>query len=406
MTFDGATVLMVGASFSQRRAIRRLRELGARVVAVDGDPEAPGLAEADIGEVVDFADIEAVVAAGRRHGIDGVLTVASDRAVPIVAAVAESLRLPGIGSETARVMTNKIAMRERLAAHGVPQPRFFPVRKPDDLAAAVATLSFPAVLKASDTGGQRGLFKIEHQDEASERLAETLSFSRSGEAILEEFHAGLELNAMVVARGGQPRVLTLSDRLRPPGPGFGVGWIHLYPASLSEEMRPEAEQVAAAATVACGLGEGIAFPQLLVSDDGRVRVVEIGARIAAGQMADLVRQAIGVDLVVVALCQALGKPVPDELVRPRFSRPLAIRFLTAAPGPLPTGKVRRITGLDRVLAAPGVAEAELYLEVGETIRAVQLDIDRRGYVLAFGATSTEALERADSAARLLVVDTE
>ena len=41
------TVLFVGAGRHQRRAILRARELGLRVVAVDRNPDAPGLAEAD-----------------------------------------------------------------------------------------------------------------------------------------------------------------------------------------------------------------------------------------------------------------------------------------------------------------------------------------------------------------------
>src|SRR6185437_10512926 len=85
------TVLFVGAGRHQRRAIARVRELGARVVAADRNPEAPGLADTDVAEVVDFADVEALAEVGRRHGVAGVLTVASDRAVPIVAAAAELL---------------------------------------------------------------------------------------------------------------------------------------------------------------------------------------------------------------------------------------------------------------------------------------------------------------------------
>jgi biotin carboxylase len=395
--------MIVGAGFSQRPAIARMRAAGARVVAVDADPDAPGFADADVAEVIDFAEIPQIVEAARRGRVDGVLTVASDRAVPIVAAVADALGLPGIGPETARVMTNKIAMRERLAAHGLAQPRFVPIRN-GSAASATASVSYPAVLKAADSGGQRGLFKIERPHEVAERLPETLAVSSSREALLEEFHDGLELNAMVVVRGGEPLVLTLSDRLRPPGDGFGVGWIHLYPASLSAAQRGAAERLAAEAAVACGLGDGIAFPQLLVCADGEIRVVEIGARIAAGQMADLVNHAVGVDLVAVALLQALGRPVPDELVAKRREQPLAIRFLTASPGPLPTGTVRAVSGLERVRGAPGVVEADLYLELGETIRPVRLDIDRRGYVIALGATSAEALERAEAAAALLVVE--
>ena len=142
---------------------------------------------------------------------------------------------------------------------------------------------------------------------------------------------------------------------------------------------------------ALGLRDGIAFPQLIVSDDGSVRVVEVAARIPGGQMADLVRHAVGVDLVEVALRQALGEPIPDELALPRFKQPLAIRFLTAEPGPLPTGKVTRIGSLEPVLAAEGVVQADTYLQVGETIRPVRLDGDRRGYVIATADTSVEAL---------------
>jgi hypothetical protein len=155
-----------------------------------------------------------------------------------------------------------------------------------------------------------------------------------------------------------------------------------------------------------GLENGIAFPQLLVDDDGSVRVVEVAARIPGGQMADLVRHAVGVDLADVALRFALGEPVPDELVEPSISQPLAIRFLTARPGPLPTGKVTRIGPLEPVLAAEGIVQAETYLQVGETIRPVRLDGDRRGYVIAVADTSVEALERAERAARLLEVDVE
>ncbi|HEY6053945.1 MAG TPA: hypothetical protein VIU86_08435, partial [Gaiellaceae bacterium] len=87
-------------------------------------------------------------------------------------------------------------------------------------------------------------------------------------------------------------------------------------------------------------------------------------------------------------------------------QPLAIRFLTAQPGPLPTGKVVRIGSLDPVLASPGVVQAETYLQVGETIRPVRLDGDRRGYVIAVGDTTPQALARAEQAAMLLEVEVE
>jgi biotin carboxylase len=400
------TVLFIGAGRHQRRAIVRARELGLRTVAVDRNPEAPGLAEAGTGHVLDFRDVESVTEIGRREAVDGVLTVSADRAVPAVAAVAEALGLPGIGTETAHRMTHKIAMRRTLADAGLPQPGFAAVRTLHEARAAAETVGFPAVLKPADSGGQRGVFRLDSAADLERHLHAALAESPTHEAIVEAYEEGLELNGLVVVREGEPELLTLSDRLRPPGIGFGVGWIHVYPSTLYGDTLAEAERVAVGAVHALGLRDGIAFPQLIAEEHGRVSVVEVAARIPGGQMADLAAHAVGVDLVEIALRQALGEEIPDELVRPRRQQPLTIRFLTAEPGPLPAGKVRSVSGLERVRAFPGVVQADVFLSEGEEVRPVRLDGDRRGYVIAVGETSLEALERAEAACRLLDVEVE
>lgn len=399
-----AAILFLGASISQVAAIRQARASGFRVVAVDADPEAVGFADADVAESVDFTDVGRVLEVARRHKIDAVVAISTDRAVPIAAAVSETLGLSGIGTETALVMTDKAAMRERLQQASVPQPAFAVLNDHADPAWQLDTIGCPAVLKPIDSGGQRGLYRIESHASLAEHLPLSLACSRSGRAILERYVEGRELNGIIVARDGEPTLLTLSDRLRPPGAGFGVGWIHLYPSELEPAHLQTAGDVAVAAVRALGLRTGIAFPQLLVTDTGEVAVVEVAARIPAGQMADLVRLGTGIDLVDIALHQALGKPVSDAMITARFHRPIAISFLTATPGILPTGTVISIDGLDRVRASPGVLQADTYLQIGETIRPVQVDADRRGYVIATADTASEALELARRATHHLHVE--
>ena len=400
------SLLFVGAGRHQRRAITQARDRGIRVVAVDRNPDAAGLEAADVAEVVDFADVDAVEEVGRRHGVDGALTVSADRAVPVVAAVTERLGLPSIGTDVAHRMTHKIAMRRTLAEEGIPQPPFAAVRSLAEGRAAIDAVGLPAVLKPVDSGGQRGVFRIDDPGDMESHLHSALAESPAREAIIEGFVEGTEMNGIAIARGGDVTLLTLSDRLRPPGIGFGVGWIHVYPASIHSDQLELAERVAERSVAALGLRDGVAFPQLIASPDGGVAVVEVAARIPGGQMSDLVRHAVGVDLVELALRFALGEPVPDELALPRYSQPLAIRFLTASPGPLPTGLVTRVGPLDAVRASPGVVQAETYLVEGETIRPVRLDGDRRGYVIATADTSIQALARAETAARLLEVEVE
>jgi biotin carboxylase len=398
------SVLFVGAGRHQRRAIAQARERGLRVVAVDRNEAAPGLALADAAEVVDFTDVGAVTEVARRERVDGVLTVSADRAVPVVAGVAEALRLSGIGTETAQRMTHKLVMRDTLAAAELPQPPYAALRSEHDVDAALTLVGFPAVLKPVDSGGQRAVFRVDRREDVDRNLEEAIAESPTRTAMLEEFVDGTEMNGIVIARDGEPSLLTLSDRLRPPGIGFGVGWIHVYPPSVNGSSLDLSERIAVDSVRALGMRDGIAFPQLIAAPDGRVVVVEVAARIPGGQMADLVRHAVGVDLVEVALRLALGEPVPDEVALPRFRQPLAIRFLTAEPGPLSTGRVTRVGSLDRVLAADGVVQAETYLELGETIRPVRRDGDRRGYVIAVADTSHEALARAEHAMGLLEVE--
>ncbi len=400
------SVLFVGAGRQQRRAIARARELGLHVVAVDRNPDAPGLAEADVAEVVDFLDVEAVVRVARNARVRGVLTISSDRAVPVVAAVTEALGLAGIGTETAHVMTHKVAMRRRLAEHGVRQPRFAAARTLGGARAALRRVGLPAVLKPADSAGQRGVFLLESAGDLERHLHGALAESPTGEVIVERYHEGLEVNTLVVMRGGEPALVMVSDRLRPQGRGFGAAITHLYPSTLFGPALEAVEGLAGAAPRALGLRDAVAYSQLLSSGAGSAVVVEVAARTPAGQQVEAALYGAGVDLVEVVLRQAVGEDVPDGLLQPRFTQPLAVYFLTAEPGTLPTGRVSRVSGLDRVHAAPGVVQADVYLVEGEVIRPVQRDGDRRGYVIAVADTNLEALDRAKKAARLLEVEVE
>jgi biotin carboxylase len=397
------TVLFLGAGRHQRAAIRRAKALGLRVAAIDGNPDAIAFPDADIAEAVNFVEIPQAIEFAQRSRPDGVLTITSDRAVVAVASVAEALGLPGIGVDVALGLTNKVVMRRRLEAAGIEQPRFGSAHTLEEAREACEHVGFPLVIKPADSGGQRGVFRLDSVASLDELFPQSLELSRTGEVIVEEFVEGTEMNSMAIVRDGVVMHLTLSDRHRPPGPGFAVGWIHAYPAGLNEEGTARAEEMIDRTAAALGLRTGIIFPQLIAQPDGRILMIEVAARIPGGQMADLVWHAVGVDLVEVALRFALGEEVTDELAAPKFKQPVSIRFFTAQPGPLPVGKVKSPASLTRVLTAPGVVAADSYIVPGETIRPVQRDGDRRGYVIALGATGPEALQRSEDAAALVDV---
>jgi L-amino acid ligase C-terminal domain 2 len=65
--------------------------------------------------------------------------------------------------------------------------------------------------------------------------------------------------------------------------------------------------------------------------------------------------------------------------------------------------VTRVGRLGAVRSSPGVLAAGLYFDAGTTIRPVQVDADRRGYVAATAESPDRALELADEASDKLDV---
>ena len=399
-------VLFVGAGREQRPAIVRARERGYRVVAVDEDARAEGLGHADVAEVADLDNGSALAELARRHGVDGVLTVALDQAAPAVADAAERVGLPSIGPATAHRFSHMLALRRTLAEEGVPQPAYAAVRSLAEGRAAIDVVGLPAVLKPADADRQRGLFRIDEPGDLESHLHASLAESPTHEAVLESYVDGVEMNAVVVARGGTPRLVCLSDRLRPSGEGFGVAWAHIHPAAIHSDQLAAAERLAERTVSVLGLRDGIALVQLVATSERALSVLGASTGVPGGRLAELAWHAVGVDLLDLALLFALGEEVPDEAMLPRGGQPVAIRFLAGAPGSLPTGRVARVGALGPVLSADGVLDAEVLLAAGDVVRPLRRADDRHGYVLATGPTTVEALANADDAAGLLVIEVE
>ena len=105
--------VLIGGSRSQLGLLEQARALGHEVCVVDGADTAPLLADADLGIVHDFSDVEGVLAALRERGVEpeAVATMGSDQAVLPTARLAARLELPGLPIETEEIVSDKRRMR-------------------------------------------------------------------------------------------------------------------------------------------------------------------------------------------------------------------------------------------------------------------------------------------------------
>src|SRR5262245_5890145 len=160
MALAGKKLLILTAGMWQVPVIARAKELGLTVIATDQNSAAPGLALADVSELVSCLDRDAVLAVARKHRVDGVVAEQTDVAVVTAAHVAQELGLPGIDVDTALRATNKWLMREACRRAGVPIPKYRKVKSPDEARQAAEEIGLPVVVKPVDGQSSKGVAKV------------------------------------------------------------------------------------------------------------------------------------------------------------------------------------------------------------------------------------------------------
>jgi biotin carboxylase len=373
------------------------------VIAADRDPAAPGFAFADRRAIISVEDEPQLDRLATAERVDGLIAPGIDWPVAIGARIAERLVLPHpIDPATAVLATSKLKQRERFAEAGVPHPRHVVCATLPEAAAAASGFGYPCVVKAPDRQGQKGLVLVPDDSVIADAFELALGESRSSVVLVEELVPGREVTVNAFSVDGRFNPLTITDRVVAQPPAFGVALAHVWPSSLAPDEIGAAVEAARAAADAVGVREGPAYTQVVVGERG-AHVVELAARLGGGHDAELCRAALDVDLNGLALAAALGRPVPEEALRPVAAAGGAVvRFLVPEPGEL-----QEVLGVAEAEAMPGIVWVRVYCAPGAVLGPLRRGSDRVGAVLAVGDTREEALERADRAAdcvRLVTAD--
>jgi biotin carboxylase len=382
-------ILIVAAGTQQAGVIAKAREQGYFTVAVDGNPKAPGFACADVAETLDILNPAELVRVGREQAVDAVYA-ATETAVEAAAQASLELDLPGLSTEVAFRVRNKLAMREALRAQGVPGPSFRGAQSVEEAEAAAQEIGLPVVVKPVDACGSRGVQRVDYIEDVSLAFVQALKHSRSKAVLLEAFMAGEEYNVYGLVFEGVYRPAGIAGKERSAPPYHYNTGIQM-PAVVDAGTRDALVEAAETALRAIGFESGTALVEAIVTSEGP-RIVEISGRSAAGRVAtDLIPFAFGLDYVADSLRVALGE-APRE--RQQYERGCALYWV-----PSHSGVVSRIEGLNGARDMPGVREVSIAVQPGDVLGHV-VDCatrDRIGYVLATGETAEEAVRNAKAA---------
>lgn len=397
-------LLILGAGSDQAQAINIARSMGYYVLTTDRNPEAPGVQLADKFCKISTNDLEKTLAFAQKEKVNGITTVASENSIPVIARVAEKMNLPGIGYETAIAATNKIVMKRAFVETGADTPAFREINAQEELQEFIKQYAGPWVIKPSNCSGQRGITFFRNPAELKKYYKNALEFATDGKVIIEQFIEGPEINICASVNDGRVKFLSLSDRITDPYKNFGIAVRHLVPARLNQEEKTKIEKLAIAGIRAIKLNTGIAYPQVIMGKNGP-QLIEIAARMPGGKNREIAMYHSGIDMIRVAILQALGiKFTDEEIITEEIYPATAVRFITRNDIDPGISEIREIYGLEDAREMKGIKEVFIYLKTGQKIPALTNSTARFGGIIAVGNSREDAMNNAEEAFKKIIIN--
>jgi len=376
-------LLVVGAGFGQLPAIEKAKQMGLEVITVDRNPEALGMKLADHSYPVDIIYKEGVLEIAEMHQINGIMTMQSDLPVPTIGFINDKLGLNGVSLQVANNCSHKIEMRMRLTDRDCDQPKYKVTKTEAEILSSISYIGLPCVIKAPNSSGSRGIVKVNEIRTVRDALSEALSYSRGNEVLVEEYISGLEFGAQTFSEKGECiLVLMHNDTISKPPYMIPVG--HSFPFNfLSQEEREVFEQDIKRAVNAIGIQEGPANVDLILDENtNAVKIIEIGARIGATCLPELVTYHTGIDWVKAAISNSIGEKADLTLVN---ELPVAALIIES----LQDGKFHEYS-FSTNIDSENLLEFEVTAKKGEVVSKLRKGTDRIGKVIVKGETVLEA----------------
>lgn len=326
------TVLCLSSAVKGQRLIRALKAAGCRVFLLTEERWRNEDWPYDALDGVHYMHS----LANRRHVINAAAYMARglkiDLIIPLdeyevetAGVLREHFQLPGMTASQARPFCDKLAMRVRAQAAGIPTPSFVPIFNYDALREWMRVTPPPWLLKPRHEAGAMGIKRCEHSEQVW-RLLDQLGDEQSFR-LLEEFVPSDVFHVDAIVWQGQVLFSTVSAYGQPPlAVSHGGGVFHSWMLPEESEESQALRELNARVIAALGYPgfSGIVHAEFLrAHSDGRWLFLEAAARVGGAHISDMIEFATGVNLWVewarIKLALARGEPYHLPAVRRGFA---------------------------------------------------------------------------------------
>jgi len=383
-------IMVLAAGLLQIDVIGKAKSMGYYVLAVDGNPKAPGFNVADKAICADIVNEETMLKIARDEHVDGVIHPCSEVSMAVMGRINDELGLSGISREQAICATNKHLMRKAFEKGNAPSPKSILAQDAEDAWSRLQNeLDTDAILKPSRNSGSRGIAKVSRDMDKGDFIRaydESLSESRDHSVLIEQFIEGPEFSIEMIVWQGDIHVLTVTDKKTTGAPHF-VELGHNQPSCFSATDVETLKAAAVAGVKALGVNNCACHAEAKLMN-GKAYLMEVGARLGGDFIStELTHLSTGIDMVAAAIDVALG--VEPDLSAKEEPKGVCVRYFCPKPG-----KLVSISNTE-VLNNPHVYLWEIYPKEGDVIPAVTSSLCRSGHVIVTEKTPQKAIELAE-----------
>ena len=380
-------ILIIGAGFLQDFVICKAKSMGYETLTVDADAEAVGFKHADGHEVINIVDEKACLEYAEKEKVDGVLTAATDYGVLTAAYIAQQMGLPGLKYDVAKLIKNKYKVRKRLYECNVDDTeQAYEVDKDTDFESLCANLSFPVMVKPCDGSGSRGASRVDKCEDFKAACLFAMQSSITNRATVETFISGHEYGAESIVVNGEVHVLAIMKKWMTKPPYYAeLG--HAVPCGLPIEVEKKARNCVKNAIEALGINHGSVNMDMIITDNGSVHIIDIGARMGGNMIGPcIIPYGTGIDYMANMIRIAVGDNVDFT---PSEHGAVATRLLA-----FKNGVVKQMPDFDKLEREYGV-EIYHHLRPGQKINEYHTNLDGCGYIVAKAESVEKAVIKAD-----------
>ena len=310
---------MLGGSIYQTYAIKEAVKLGYYVITCDYLPGNPGHKFAHEYHNVSTTDKEAVLALARELKVDGVVAYASDPAAPTAAYVCEKLGLPTSPFRSVEILSKKHLFRKYLADNGFNVPKANSYTRFEEAEQDLKNFHLPVMVKPVDSSGSKGVNKLTDPAQLKAFFEDALSYSRDKIVLIEEFIVknGPQISGDAFSVDGKLVFHCLgnefySTKVDKDFAPLGECWPTVMPQEVIDTLAEDLQRL----ITSLGMRSNAYNVEAIYGTDGKVYILELGARSGGSLIPQVTALATGVDMVPYVIKAAMGEDCSDLKMAP------------------------------------------------------------------------------------------